>query len=144
LPRGEKIADLLDEHLAPGRWRRCRFFTHAQTRQHLDHPEDAKLTIRNWITALRKTPIFRVTARAFCASASVGADAPFSVMKTLVESMPPTRRPMIGVKMSLTRLFYDARERDADDDADSEVNDIAAHDERAEFFDPGRAPTPDQ
>ena len=39
------------------------------------------LTIRNWITALRNTPMFNVTAPAFCVSASVGADSPFGVTK---------------------------------------------------------------
>src|SRR5262249_36548524 len=68
----------------------------------------AKLTIRNWITALRKTPIFKVTAPAFCASASVASDGPFSVTNMLVKSMPPTSRPMSGVKMSFTRLFTTA------------------------------------
>src|SRR5262249_14689621 len=50
-------------------------------------------------------PMFKVTAPAFCAPVTVGSDGPFNVTKMLVKSMPPTARPMIGVKMSLTRLF---------------------------------------
>jgi hypothetical protein len=57
---------------------------------------------------LRNTPTFKVTAPAFCASASVGADGPFKMTKMFVKSMPPTIRPMIGVKMSLTKLFTTA------------------------------------
>src|SRR6267154_365475 len=68
----------------------------------------AKLTIRNWIRLLRKRPMFRVTAPAFCASARVGSDAPLRVTKRFVKSMPPTARPMIGVKMSFTRLLTTA------------------------------------
>ena len=60
------------------------------------------------MTAFKKTPMFKVTAPAFCASASVGSDCPFNVTKMLVKSIPPTRRPMIGVKRSLTRLFTTA------------------------------------
>src|SRR5215469_11449986 len=60
------------------------------------------------MTALRNTPKFNVTARAFCASPRVDSDGPFNVTKMLVKSMPPTRRPISGVKMSLTRLFTTA------------------------------------
>ena len=67
-----------------------------------------KLTIRNRIMALRKTPKFKVTAPAFWASASVASEGPFSVTKMLVKSMPPMRSPMIGVRMSFTKLFTTA------------------------------------
>src|SRR6267154_5499503 len=60
------------------------------------------------MTALKKTPIFKVTAPAFCASARVGSDGPFNVTKMLVKSMPPTSRPISGVKMSFTRLLTTA------------------------------------
>jgi hypothetical protein len=62
-----------------------------QTRQRaLTSQKTAKPTIRNWITALRKTRKFNVTAPAFCASASVASEGPFNATKMLVKSMPPT------------------------------------------------------
>src|SRR5487761_172707 len=57
------------------------------------------------MTVLMKTPMFKVTAPAFCASARVAACGPFNVTKMLLKSMPPTSRPMSGVRRSLTRLL---------------------------------------
>src|SRR5271166_4742721 len=59
-----RLADLLEQHLRPGRrgaasWRIC---SRVST---LMSQKTEKLTIRNWITALRKTPKFKVTAPAF-------------------------------------------------------------------------------
>ena len=112
-------------------WRICRRVSTLMSQK------TEKLTIRNWITALRKTPKFKVTAPAFWASASVASEGPFSVTKMLVKSMPPMRSPMIGVKMSFTKAVHHGGESNSDDNAYGEVH-IAAHDERAELVDPGR------
>src|SRR5215831_3930446 len=77
-------------------------------RQRPDQPADRKADDQELDEAFKNTPKFNVTAPAFCASASVGCDGPFNVTKIFVKSMPPTRRPMIGVKMSFTRLFTTA------------------------------------
>ena len=141
--RRQEVADLREQHSVRGGAAGAASSRTCRRVSTLTSQKTAKLTIRNWITALRKTPMFKVTAPAFCASASVGCDGPFSVMKILVKSMPPTARPMSGVKRSLTRLLTTAVKRDADDDADGEVDDIAAHDEGAELVDPGRPPDND-
>ena len=43
-------------------------------------------------------------------------------------------RPMIGIMMSLTIEFDDLAEGRADDDADGEIDDAAAHREFLEFL----------
>src|ERR1700720_3978655 len=88
------------------------------------------------MTALKKTPIFKVTAPAFCASARVGSDAPFNVAKMLVKSMPPTSRPMSGVKMSFTKLLTTAVKATPMMMPTARFDHIAAHDESFEFIDP--------
>jgi hypothetical protein len=85
-----------------------------------------KLTIRNWITALRKTPKFKVTAPAFWASAGVASEGHSDVTKMLVKSIPPVRSPMIGAKMSFTIAVHHGGESNADDNAYGGVHDIAA------------------
>jgi hypothetical protein len=54
----------------------------------------------------------------------------------LMKSMPPTSRPMSGVKMSFYQAVDDGGEGDPDDDADRQIDHIAAHDESFEFIDP--------
>ena len=46
--------------------------------------------------------------------------------------------PMIGMKMSPTMRIDDPAEGGADDDADGEIDDIAAHGEFLEFLEHGR------
>jgi hypothetical protein len=101
-------------------------------------PLMAKAMITNWITALRNTPMFSVTAPAICAASNVGWEAPFNVTKILLKSTPPTSRPIDRRKYVFDRSRNDRCKSRTNNEADRKTDYIAAQNEGFELTDPTR------
>src|SRR5208282_232534 len=139
-PCGEEVANLLEQYFAPWWRRRCRFFAHVQTRQHLDHPEDREAddheldhsVEENAEVQGHRTGLLRVDERrrrwSFQRHKDVGeVDA--------ADEKADDRREDV-----LHQAVHHRGEINADNDAYGEVDDIAAHDEGAKLLDPSRTP----
>jgi hypothetical protein len=103
-----------------------------------------KLTIRNWITALRKTPKFKVTAPAFLGLGQRRLRGSLQRDKDVGEVDATDEEPDDRGEHVLHQAVHHGGESKPDEYAYREVHDIAAHDESVELSDLGRPANTDR
>src|ERR1700730_369143 len=136
--RRQEVADFLEQHLRPRWCRRCRLLAYVETRQHLDQPKDRKADDQKLDHGVEKdadvqghgTGLLRVCEsrlrRALQGNKDVGeVDAADGQADDRGEDV-------------LDQAVHHRGEGDADNDADGEVDHVAAHDEGTKLVDPTR------
>src|SRR5260370_20393595 len=133
---GEEVADLLEQHLAaPGRSSR-RFLTYVQPGQRLDQPEDRKADDQELNDGVQENAeIQRHRARLLRVGES-RLRRPLQRHKDVGEVDAADQQTDKRCEDVLDQAVNDGSEGDPDDNADGQIDHIAAHYESFEFIDP--------